>query len=75
MSQAQRGILRAKVLSFDASNHQADVAPLETPDSVLGGVPVLESCPGDLLAMGDVALVQRFADGCPKCAATPCTCA
>lgn len=56
-------IIRAYVEVYDSGAHTADVAPITGPASRLSLVPVLESCPTDLIEVGDVVALVIWPDG------------
>lgn len=54
--------LRAIIESYDEANHRADVRPQGAPGALLAGIPVLSSCPGELLAVGAQVAVVAWGD-------------
>lgn len=55
-------LLRAIIESYDEANHRADVRPQRTPGALLANVPVLSSCPGELLSAGAQVAVVAWGD-------------
>ena len=56
-------VIAATIASFDQTNHQAAILPLEYPSGLWPAVPISASVDGELMAVGTIVAVQTWDDG------------
>ena len=55
-------IIRAVVETYDSATHQANVRPASHPSALLADLPVIESCPGEIIPADQAVAVLLWPD-------------